>query len=102
MGSMLPQDMASWNIVYFKLKKFEDVAEQEGHSAFLCPLLFFPVTHHNIPMGEAPSHPFLQRHRDSKKNPDKQALLSAVQFITFSSYSLNCLIPPQLYTLHGT
>lgn len=54
------------------------------------PLLFFPVTHHNILTRETPSHCSLQRHRDTKKNPNKQAVLSSLKFITCSSYSLTC------------
>lgn len=95
---MPPQNMALWHIEYFKMKylwssrykkDFSPLSEAD-HNPLVRGALFIPGWK---------EHPYFQD-RDTKRNPNTQALLTSLTYYIHLTPSLSPCIFPPLFTLH--
>lgn len=81
---MLPQNILSWHIEYFRLKKFEKTKAEKSLSYF--PLSFSPEVYHKTFMWELSLYTQRKgkfsspRQGCTENNPNEQALLNFSQF----------------------
>ena len=78
----LPQNMASWHIEYFKWKEFKKQQVQAGFSELSLKQVINCHVRGALPLPRGKEHPYLQRHRDTDKNLNRQALMFPLVYYT--------------------